>query len=127
MKKLIEDLQLEITKKDEKINELKKIKEYLNKITKAKIDENNLFKKYNNFSSEEKLISIKFISDEQNIDYSLPIKNTEKFDKIEAMLYDKYPNYIKPDDYFVVKDKRKINKDKTLIENNIENNDEITF
>jgi len=127
MKKQIEDLQLEITKKDKKISDLKKISERLNKIAKANIDENNLFKKYNNFSSEEKLISIKLISDEKNINYSIPIKNTEKFYKIEAMLYDKYSNCIKTDNFYVAKDKRKINKDKTLLENNINDHDEITF
>ena len=89
-------------------------------------NEIKLFKKYNNFSEGEKLISIKFISSEQDIDYSLITKNTEKFNKIENILYEKYPKYIETENFFVVGD-NKINKHKTLEQNNINNNDIITL
>ena len=85
-----------------------------------------MFRKYCNFSEEEKLISIKFISSKQNIDYSIIAKNTEKFSKIEAMLYVQYPKYIKTDNFFVVSG-NKINRNKTLKQNNIKNNDIITL
>ena len=88
-------------------------------------NEIKFFRKYCNFSEEEKLISIKFISSEQNIDYSLITKNTEKFDKIEAMLYNEYP-FIETDNFFVVSG-NKINRNKTLKQNNIKNNDIITL
>ena len=89
-------------------------------------NEIKLFRKYCNFSEGEKLISIKFISSEKDIDYSLIIKNTEIFLKIECMLYEKYPKYTETENYFVVGG-NKINRGKTLKQNNIKNNDIITL
>ena len=66
------------------------------------------------------------MSDEQDINYSIVSKNTEKFSKIEAMLYDKFPKYIESENYFFVGEK-KINRNKTLVQNNINNNDIITL
>jgi predicted transcriptional regulator len=66
------------------------------------------------------------MSDEQDINYSIVSKNTEKFSKIEAMLYDKFPKYIESENYFFVGEK-KINRNKTLEQNNINNNDIITL
>jgi len=44
------------------------------------------------------------------------------------MLYEKYPYCAEKDNkFFVGKEKRVINKDETLLQNNIKNNDEITF
>ena len=89
-------------------------------------NEIKLFRKYYNFSEGEKLISIRFISGAQDIDYSIIAKNTEKFHKIEGMLYDKYPKYIETDNFFVVSG-NKINRNKTLKQNNIKNKDIITL
>ena len=58
-------------------------------------NEIKLFRNYYKFSEGEKLISIQFISGEQDIKYSLITKNTEKFFKIEALLYENYPNMLK--------------------------------
>ena len=66
------------------------------------------------------------MSDEQDINYSIVSKNTEKFSKIEAMLYDKFPKYIESENSFFVGEK-KINRNKTLEQNNINNNDIITL
>jgi len=93
-----------------------KIKELKNEI--------KLFREYNNFSVGEKLILIKFSSNKQNTDYSLIAKNTEKFSKIESMLYDKYQN-LKSENYSFFKDGVNININKTLEENNINHNDVI--
>ena len=135
-------MELKIKEKDIIINVEKIKNENLNKKIKElqNISNNNpqnngiveleneikLFRKYNNFSEGEKLISIKFISGEQDIDYSIITKNTERFSKIEIMLYEKYPKYIETENFFVVGD-NKINKHKTLEQNNINNNDIITL
>ena len=84
-------------------------------------NEIKLFRNYYKFSEGEKLISIKFISGEQDINYSLITKNTEKFFKIEALLYENYPKYAETENFFVIGG-NKINKSKTLKENNINNN-----
>ena len=54
-----------------------------------------LFRSYNKFSPEEKLVKIKFQAMNQEIDqdYSIIAKNTDKFSKIENKLYEQYPSY----------------------------------
>ena len=89
-------------------------------------NEIKLFRKYCNFSEGEKLISIKIISGEQDIDYPIIIKNTEKFFKIESLIYEKYPNYMETINYFLVRG-NKINRSKTIEENYIKNDDIITL
>jgi hypothetical protein len=86
-------------------------------------NELNLFKSYYCFSPGEKLISIKFVSVDQNIkNFKLIVKNTDKFSKLEDILYEKYPNYKDTENYFIVNGKR-INRNRTLEENKIKNND----
>ena len=142
LEKYIKELQLKLKEKDIIINEEKLKNESLNKKIKELQNISNnipktndiielenqikLFREYYNFSEGEKLISIKFISVDQDIDYSLISKNTEKFSKIEAMLYDKYPKYIELENFFLVCGNR-INRNKTLKQNNINNNDVITL
>jgi len=142
LEKYIKELELKIKEKDiiinnEKIkndNLNKKIKELENLSNKNPQINNmieleneiKLFRKYYNFSEGEKLILIRFISGAQDIDYSIIAKNTEKFHKIEGMLYDKYPKYIETDNFFVVSG-NKINRNKTLKQNNIKNKDIITL
>ena len=140
--KYIKELESKIKEKDIIINEEKIKNENLNKklkelqnISNKNLDINNiielkneikLFREYNNFSEGEKLISINFASFEQDIDYSIIIKNTEIFSKIEIMLYNKYPKYTETENYFLVGGNR-INRHKTLEKNNIKNNDIITL
>ena len=113
---------------NKKIKELESISnknQQINNIIELE-NEIKLFRKFNNFSEGEKLIQIKFISNEQDIDYSLIVKNTEKFYKIEGILYEKYPKYVETDNFFVVSGNR-INRNKTLEQNNIKSNDIITL
>ena len=140
--KYIKELETKIKEKDIILNEEKIKNENLNKklkelqnISNKNLDINNiielkneikLFREYNNFSEGEKLISINFASLEQDIDYSIIIKNTEIFSKIEIMLYNKYPKYTETENYFLVGGNR-INRNKTLEKNNIKNNDIITL
>ncbi len=142
LEKYIKELESIIKEKDKIIKEEKKKIENLNNRIKELEDVSNkdpkidnlinlnnvikLFKIYNNFSEGEKLISIKFISDEQDINYSIVSKNTEKFSKIEAMFYEKFPKFIESENNFFVGEK-KINRNKTLEQNNINNYDIITL
>ena len=67
----------------------------------------------------ENLMSIIFVSVDQVIHYSIICKNTDNFSKIEKILYDKYPEYKKSENYFLYKGK-KINRFETIEENGIE-------
>ena len=73
-------------------------------------------------SEGEKLISVTFVSSDQKVHYSVICKNTDKFNKIENMLYDEYPEYIETENNFEVNG-NKINKYKSLEFNKIKNND----
>ena len=71
---------------------------------------------------DEKMISVIFTSDDQKIHFSVICKNTEKFIRLEEKLYNDYPEYSETNNYFVVNGNR-IQKFKTLEENNIRNSD----
>ena len=140
LENIIKKLKFQLIEKDkllkgEKIkndNLNKKIKEF---ISNDKIKENTikeleneikLFRTYYKFSSNEKLISIKFISTNQEINLTVITKNTDDFTNIEKILYKKYPKYKDFENYFLVNGS-KINKNRTLEENKIMNNDVLTL
>ena len=77
-------------------------------------------------SENEKLMSIIINSSEETIQHSFIFKNTDKFFKIEGILYNEYPEYKELSNYFLSNGK-KINKFKTLEENKIKNSDIITL
>ena len=85
-------------------------------------NEINLFRSYYKFSSNEKLISIKFTSVNQEINFKIIAKNTDAFSDIEKILYDNFPNYKYSENYFLCNGSR-INKHISLEENKIKNND----
>ena len=131
MKELEKELILKgqlIKEKNKRIEELENIS--INKINKNYIieleNEIKLFRNYYKLSDNEKLISIKIVSIEQDIDFTVIAKNNDDFSKIEKMLYDKYPKYIEFENYFLVNGS-KINKHKTLEQNKIRNNDILTL
>ena len=74
----------------------------------------------------EKLMSIIFISVDQKIHHSFICKNTDMFINIEKSLYDIYPEYKESENYFLLRG-LKINKYKSLEDNNIKNSDIITL
>ena len=74
----------------------------------------------------DKLMSVIFISSDENIHYSIICKNNDNFSRLEKVLYDEYPEYKETENYFIVNGK-KINRFKTLEENNIKNNSVITL
>ena len=69
----------------------------------------------------EKLMSIIVMSADQEIHLSLLCKNTDKFHKIEDQIYEKYPKYAENENFFTFNG-NKINKYKTMDDNNIKNN-----
>ena len=68
----------------------------------------------------EKLISLIFMSYNQEIHYSLICKDSDKFTIVENLLYDEFPKFRKTENYFI-SDGNKINKYKTLKENKLNN------
>ena len=89
-------------------------------------NEIKLFREFNKFSKGEELISIKFNSEQNDIDSPLIFKNTTNFSEIEAKLYEKYPQYNQKDYCFSVNG-NKIDKSKTLEQLEIKNDDIITI
>ena len=49
----------------------------------------------------EKLMTIIIISGDQTVHYSIICKNTQKFTEIEHNLYQKYPEYLESENYFL--------------------------
>ena len=142
LENIIKELKIQLIEKDKLLKEEKINNDNLNKkikefeiISNDKNKTNNiieleneikLFRTYYNFSSNEKLISIQFISCNQDIDFSIITKNSDEFSKIEKILYDKYPKYKDSENYFLVNG-NKINRHRTLEENKIRDNDILTL
>ena len=74
----------------------------------------------------EKLYSINFISVSQELKHSIICKNTDIFTTIENKLYEKYPNFRRTENFFMVNGK-KVEKYRSLDENKIKDNDVITL
>ena len=138
---MLKEKEIEIKEKEKIITEEKLKNENLIKIKKEqenKLNNNyqinkileleNEIKKLETYflSPGEKLITVKFISVDQVINFSVTAKNNDKFSKLEDILYDKYPEYKDKKNYFLFKGKI-INKKKTLEENKIKNNDVLTL
>ena len=71
-------------------------------------------------------INVKFISVDQNINYLITCEEDQKFHYLEDLLYDKYPDYIDSENYFMVNG-IKINRNKTLKDNKIKNGSTIVL
>ena len=111
---------------DKDIKRLNNIFLNINSKIKELENEINLFRSYYKYTEGEKLISIKFNSVDQEINFNIITKNTEIFSQLELILYEKYPKYIDSENYFLVNG-NKINKHRSLKENKISNNDVITL
>ena len=96
----------QINKISELENEIKQLKAYI-------------------LSPGEKIIFIKFISTDQKINFSIAAKTNDIFTKIENILYNNYPDYKEYDNLFLVNGV-KINRNKTIDENNIKENNVVT-
>ena len=74
-------------------------------------------------SEEKNIMQVDFYSI-TGIDYSVKCKNTDKFYRIENLLYEEFPEYAEKENIFMCKG-YKINRNKTLQENNIRDKDTI--
>ena len=99
-----------IFKKDKEIQELKSKLSSLQITLKEKKEE------------QEKIITIIIISSDEKLQYSVICKTTDEFTKIENQLYENYPEYNEINNNFILKGKI-INKNLTLEQNGIKNND----
>lgn len=72
--------------------------------------------------NDENIINITIISFDQKINFPKSLNSNTKFYIIEDFIYNKYPEYKENDNYFLVNG-AKINRFKTLKENNIKNGD----
>jgi len=134
LEKKIKNLELIIKEKDYKINLFYKINElknvsndnnnYINRIKELEIE----IEKYKNYclSPGEKLITIKFISTDKTINFNTFAKKSDIFTKLEAILYENYPQYKESENYFLVNGK-KVKKLKTIEDNEINDNDILTL
>ena len=77
-------------------------------------------------SKGEKLISVNFISFQEDIVLPVICKNTSDFLSLENLFYDKYPEYKNSKKQFSING-NKINENKSLEENNILDNSIITI
>ena len=75
-------------------------------------------------SKDEKLMSVIFISTNHEIKQSIICKNTDIFNKLVNILYNKFPSYRKPDNFFICNGKR-VNEYETLENNGIRDSSEI--
>ena len=118
LNKLVEELEKDKIKLNENLVQLN---EELNKNNNELIELKEKLKKSTSIFDKENII-LNIISFDENINFSILCKKTDKINKIEEELYDKYPEYRKPDNYFLFKNQR-INKFKSLEENNINKGD----
>ena len=125
-----------INKERIKLKELKEKLSYLNNnenfyLNKCRLNDlrNDSEKKENELSDlfiplpiKEKLMVITIISTDENIHFSIACHYSDKFSKIEELLYNEYPQYKNDDNYFFLNGNR-IDNNKNLKKNNIKNND----
>ena len=102
---------------ENKIRELNNIIDNKNnEINKLKTESSNYI--FQNILPGEEIIAVLFTSSDQKINYPIPCKNTTLFVRVEEQLYEEFPEYKETDNYFLV-DGRKVNRFKTIKENNI--------
>jgi len=76
--------------------------------------------------SKEKLINIIFVTREEDIYWSISSQKNIKFNILENSFFEKYPELLDYDIYYFCRD-RKINRYKSIEENNINHNDIISI
>ena len=114
--------------------EYNNISDLLNQMNSVLKEKEEIIKKYElkishfpfDFSPGEKIMSIIFISSDQNIISSFICKSTDIFNILENKFYEKYSEYKDLDNIFILNG-RKINKNRSIDENKINNNDIITI
>ena len=116
----------DLTKKANNNKNISQVSEILELIKKIEEKENEIkeLKKILpfEFTKGEKIIIVTFLSSNENIHYSMICKNTDDFRRLQNMFYNKFPDYQKYKNIFLIHGK-KIKKTKTLKDNNISDND----
>ena len=112
----INELESSLQTKNNENDKLKeKIKELNEEMNKVKLELKN----------KDDLISIKFISEDQKINYILKCAKTDTFLALENSLYELYPEYKNSENDFLING-QVIDKNKSIEENRIKENDSIT-
>ena len=108
-------------------SENKKVMELMEKLVEKEELLKNMKLRYPfEIAEGEKIMTVNIISVEHNITHSIICKNTHKFNYLENKLYEKYPELLESENYFITSG-NKVNKYKTLEENKIKDNDIITL
>jgi len=123
LKKLINELKMKSNSQNNNNNNINDYKdEVIDLLKKLEIKENEIKqmrqKMPYELKSGEELMPIIFTSMDQKVHYAFICKNTDKFNSIENLLYEVYPEYQESENYFTVNG-QKINKSKTMQQNNI--------
>lgn len=124
----IEKLRIIINEKDDEIALLKENnKNLLENVNDHKTVATALKNSINfELNKDEKLMFVIFMSSDQQVHYPIICKNNQKFNEVENLLYDKFPEYKEFENYFLLYGK-KISKSLTLDENKIKYGDIITM
>ena len=113
--------------KDKNINNNKDIKDNDNKDIKDNTNSKEVLQEYKNCNNNNDTeISLYFESMDQKIKHTITCQSNESFHILEGKLYEKYPQYKESENYFIVNG-GKVNRFKTLNENNIKNGDKIVL
>ena len=99
--------------KEEFKKEEKEIKIYINKLSKQLL-------------KNKKMMNLNFMTNDENIHYSIKCQKTNCFNEIIKNFFDKYPEYKKYENIYTIKGK-KVDVNKSIEENNIHNNNIITI
>lgn len=129
MKTKLRDKSNSYSTKDQELEKM--VKELKAKLYDKSNSNNNFYNNYNNYINNniqirndnnlpdgEKLVAVKFISVDQNINFTVICSNSTPFYVVEGELYKKYPEYKKGDNYFMFNG-TKINRWETLDFNGI--------
>ena len=101
---------------DNKINEINNLN---NVIKNLQLNNNK-----NEYINRNKLLTIQFKSIDQKVDMPITCEKDDKFVRIEEKLYNEYPEFEFLNPYFTVNG-RVIKRFKSMLENDIRNNDKI--
>jgi len=136
--KIIEQQQLKVDELQNKLNDYNNtINNYQNIINQKDIELNNLKTQLNNINNNmsssinnsvniNDIMSVNFISMDQNIHYSVGCLKTNTFAEVEEKLYKQYPQYRETNNNFL-SNGTYVKRFKTIAENNIGNGLPVTL
>lgn len=127
--KIKNEINLDITEINRYKNEIQQLKQenndLTNRINVKNYNNNQLISYMDDLKIKEELkkyIPIIFVSVDQKVHCAFICKKSDKFNIIENMLYEKYPEYLESENYFTLNG-TKINIKKSIEDNNIKYGD----